>query len=121
MGCKTRHQLVSDPLSSVSGLLKDIVLLINEAASQSVIRISRIQFREEWYRKLDGIYEVPYRQVFNLYVAEGGRNLCVLDGQVNDQRFQVRILGVGDESCDRGVDDDDRHLASCQSAAGVAG
>lgn len=55
---ETRYQLVSDPLSRIAGLLEDIVLLIDEAARQSVIRISRIQFREKWYRHLDGIYEV---------------------------------------------------------------
>jgi hypothetical protein len=85
MRCETRHQLVSDPLSSVSGLLEDIVLVIDEAASQGVIRISSIQFREEWYRHLDGVYEVLYRQVLNLYEAEGRGNLCVLDGQINDK------------------------------------
>ena len=77
---ETRHQLICDPLSRVAGLLKDIVLIIDEAASQSVIRISRIQFREKWYRLLDGIYEVFNGQVSNLYEAEGGGNLCVLDG-----------------------------------------
>ena len=79
MRCEARHQLVGDPLSSVSGLLEDIVLVIDEAASQGVIRISSIQFREEWYRHLDGVYEVLYRQVLNLYEAEGRGNLCVLD------------------------------------------
>lgn len=117
---ETRHQLISDSLSRVAGLLKDIVLLVDEATSQSVIRISRIQFREKWYRHLDGIYEVFYGQVSNLYEAEGGGNLCVLDGQINDQRFQVRILGVGDESSDWRIDNDDGDLAGCKSAAGVA-
>ena len=80
MRSETRHKLVSDPFSRVPGLLKDIVLIIDEAASQSVIRISRIQFREKWYRHLDGIYEVFNGQVSNLYEAERGGNFCVLDG-----------------------------------------
>jgi hypothetical protein len=71
MRCEACHQLVRDPLSSVPGLLKDIVLVIDEAASQGVIRIRRIQFREERYRHLDGIYEVFNCQVSNLDVAEG--------------------------------------------------
>jgi len=61
-------------------LLKDIVLLIDEAARQSVIRIRRIQFREKWYRHLYGIYEIFDGQVSDLNEAEGGGNLCVLDG-----------------------------------------
>jgi hypothetical protein len=100
-------------------LLKDIVLLIDEATRQSVIRIRRIQFREKWYRHLDWIHEVFYSQVSDLNEAEGGGNLCVLDGKINNKRFQVRILGVGDESSDWRVDDDDGDLAGSQSAAGV--